>query len=326
MEYFLALINTYLGYTDATSALFVVLTTLAVFVVIIAVGLLVFGLQNPVRKRLRNISDLEMVQNLSARGIRANDSANDTYMDSLDRYLSPRNEGERQLVGQKLQHAGFHDKNALQNYYAIKTLLTVLLPLITLFVVRFDSTISTNLAMFYTLLAAAVGMFGPNVVLERLLARRQRLIRNGFPDVLDLLVVCVEAGMGLDAALQRVTDSLDVSHPELASELGLATASMRVGVSRSEALNRLVQRTGLKDIKGLVGVLDQSMRFGTSVADTLRVYSEEFRDKRMQEAEEKAAKIGTKLLFPMICNIWPSFFIVAGGPAFLILTDALSSI
>ena len=326
MEYFFALIKNYFGSPEASSIAFVVLTTLAVFTVLFAVGLLILAARSPLKKRLSNLNDSDIIGNVDVRNLTKGDSSNPAYMDSIDKYLSPQNETERHEVGQKLLHAGFHNNSALQNYYAIKTLLTLILPALTLFILRFDATIPTSSAFIYTIMASALGMFGPNIVLERILTRRQRSLRHGFPDMLDLLVVCVESGMGLDAALQRVAGSVDMNHPALAYELSLVNASMQMGVSRTDALDKMVDRTGLKDIKGLVSVIDQSMRFGTSVADRLRIYSEEFRDKRMQEAEEKAAKIGAKLLFPMLMCIWPSFFIIAAGPGYLSFMDALSSV
>ena len=149
-------------------------------------------------------------------------------------------------------------------------------------------------------------------------------LRHGFPDALDLLVVCVESGLGLGPALQRVADELGVSHPDLSFELATVTAEIRAGVQREAALKNLAERTGLSDIRGLVSLLVQSMRFGTSVADALRVYSDEFRDQRMQAAEEQAAKLSTKLIFPLILFMFPVFFIVAIGPAVLRLIDAFS--
>jgi tight adherence protein C len=162
----------------------------------------------------------------------------------------------------------------------------------------------------------------PNVALNHLVERRQKRLRDGFPDALDMLVVCVEAGLGLMAAMQRVADELRFSHPELANEFALVTAEMRAGVDRVTALKGLAARTGLEDVQGLVSLLVQTLKFGTSIAESLRVYAEEFRDKRMQRAEEQAAKIGTKLIFPLIFCLWPSFFVVAVGPAVLRFIEA----
>jgi tight adherence protein C len=218
----------------------------------------------------------------------------------------------RQLV-----RAGFRSPQALQVFYAIKSLMIFALPMAVLMGSRFLPEIETQSALTYAMFAAGVGMVAPNYVLHHLVERRIKSLRHAFPDALDLLVVCVESGLGLAAAIQRVADELDVSHPELAFELSTVNAEIRAGTPREKALRNLAERTGLPDIRGLVGLLVQTMRFGTSVADALRVYSEEFRDKRMQRAEELAAKMGTKLIFPLIFCMFPCFFIIAIGPAVL---------
>ena len=179
---------------------------------------------------------------------------------------------------------------------------------------------------FALLSAAFVGVILPNYVLDKIKENRIKKLRNGFPDALDLLVVCVEAGLGLGAAIDRVARDLEVSHTELAEELTLVNVEMRAGVERPMALKNLADRSGLADIRGLVGLLVQTMRFGTSIADALRVYSEEFRDKRMQKAEEQAAKIGTKLIFPLVTCLFPAFFIVAVGPAVLRMIDVFEAL
>lgn len=144
-----------------------------------------------------------------------------------------------------------------------------------------------------------------------------RKLRVGFPDALDLLVVCCEAGLGLMAAMQRVARELAFSHPSLASELELVCSKVRAGLTIKVALQEFTERTGLEDIKGLNSAISQSMRLGTGIAETLRVFSDEYRNKRLQAAEEQAAKLAVKMIFPMMCCIWPSFFIVAVGPAVL---------
>ena len=178
---------------------------------------------------------------------------------------------------------------------------------------------------FALIFAAFIGVILPNYVLDKIKENRLKKLRNGFPDALDLLVVCVEAGLGLGAAIDRVARDLEVSHLELAEELRLVNVEMRAGVERPVALKNLADRSGLADIRGLVGLLVQTMRFGTSIADALRVYSEEFRDKRMQKAEEQAAKIGTKLIFPLVTCLFPAFFIVAVGPAVLRMIDVFEA-
>jgi tight adherence protein C len=169
--------------------------------------------------------------------------------------------------------------------------------------------------------AALIGFVLPTFIVRSRIARRQKQMQKALPDALDLLVVCVEAGLGLTAAIQRVSDELRFSHPDLGTEFARVTAEMRAGIEREAALKALAYRTGLEDIRGLVSLLVQTLKFGTSIGDTLRVYAEEFRDKRMQRAEELAAKIGTKLIFPLVFCLFPSFFIVAIGPAVVRIID-----
>lgn len=138
-----------------------------------------------------------------------------------------------------------------------------------------------------------------------------------------MLVICVEAGLGLTAAIARVADELKYVHPHLAAEFEIVNSEMRSGVDREVALTNLNVRTGLKEIHGLVSLLVQTLRFGTGIAAGLRVYSAEFRDRRMKDAEERAAKIGTKLIFPLLFCEFPAFFVIAVGPAVLKLAEVL---
>jgi tight adherence protein C len=236
-------------------------------------------------------------------------------------FVLPQKELERHNTMRQLARAGFRSPMALQAYYFVKAALAVLLPLLIIVGATWVPNVSTGMVFLYAMIGAGVGLFGPNFVLNRLVDKRERAIRNAFPDALDLLVVCVESGLGLSAAIQRVADELEVSHPELAFELATVNAEVRAGLPRERALKNLADRTGLEDIRGLVGLLVQTMRFGTGIADALRVYSEEFRDKRMQAAEEQAAKMGTKLLFPLVLFMFPIFFIVAIGPAVIRIID-----
>jgi len=181
-------------------------------------------------------------------------------------------------------------------------------------------------AVLFALDAAALGFLLPDLVLRRLARRRQDRLRRGLPDALDLLVVCSEAGLGLNAGIQRVAREIVITHPDLADELQLVTMQTGAGIDNRAALKGLEERTGLDDIQALVTTLIQSMRFGTSIGETLRIYSAELRDKRLQAAQEKAAKVSTLMLFPLVFCILPSFMIVVLGPAILGLTKALSGL
>jgi tight adherence protein C len=161
----------------------------------------------------------------------------------------------------------------------------------------------------------ALALGGPNWWLGSQVKRRQAKLRNGFPDALDLLVICVEAGLGLTAAIERVTTEVRMLHPELAQEFAAVNAEIRSGIDRATALQGLNRRTGLPEVRGLVTLLVQTMQLGTGIADSLRIYSSEFRDQRMRNAEERAAKTGTKMIFPLVFCEFPAFFLVAVGPA-----------
>jgi tight adherence protein C len=165
------------------------------------------------------------------------------------------------------------------------------------------------------IIAGALGYLLPSMALARLAKKRQHRVRLGLPDALDLLVVSVEAGLGLDQAIQRVGDELSFAHPDLASELRMINLELRAGKARPDALRNLATRTGVDDIESLVAMLVQTDKFGTSVAQSLRVHSETVRTKRRQRAEEAAAKTGAKMVFPLVFCIFPSIFVVTIGPA-----------
>lgn len=235
----------------------------------------------------------------------------------------PRRVTEREHIRARLVHAGHDSPAALTVFHAIKILLAVLGPVAVFAGASLFPELPVVLVAYAAAVAAFVGLVTPNAVLRMQEERRKRALMNGFPDALDLLVACTEAGMGLNAAMQRVADELALSHPELAQAFNVVNAEIRAGVDRVAALRNLWERTGLDGVRGLVSTLSQSMRFGTSIADTLRIYSEDFRDRRMQAAEEQASKIGTKLIFPLTFCLFPAFFVIAIGPAVIAMVRAL---
>lgn len=287
----------------------VVMAGLAAAVLALGIIFIVMGVADPVRRRMTHFRGTEHL----AEGRQVFNI--DTLLGPVTQYVLPTAEMERSKAIAKLTYAGYRAPNALQVFYAIKTVLAIVLPLIVLVTMQFFPSIEMQMVLLYTVGASAVGLIGPSVVLDKLIARRLKKLRDGFPDALDLLVVCVESGLGLNQALQRVADELGVSHTELSLELAVVNAEIRAGVDRATALRNLADRTGLDDIKGLVSLLVQTLKFGTGIADALRIYAAEFRDKRMQRAEEQAAKIGTKMVFPLIVFMFPGFFVIAVGPA-----------
>jgi tight adherence protein C len=242
----------------------------------------------------------------------------------IERFVLPQG-ADREGTQQRLQFAGYRSPSAVSTFYGVKLALAAALLLSWLVAAHFLPTISWGRVVFFALAACFMGMLLPSIWLDRKVATRHKQLRDGFPDALDLLTVCVESGLGLTPALQRVADELDISHPELAAEFAQVTAQMRAGVDRELALRGLATRTGLDDVRGLVSLLAQTLRFGTGISEALRVYSEDFRDRRMQRAEEAAAKIGTKLIFPLVICLFPSFFVVAIGPAAIRLMEVFSA-
>ncbi len=317
MESIIGLLNTYFTDEVILQRTVVAVVAVTIFVFVAGISVIVFGVTNPVRRKLSFLG--EGTEEEESGWLKVT-----TAIGPLAVFALPKEDLERHKTQQDLYRAGFRTPQALQTFYALKAVLTILLAGAVLVGAQFTAEVTTNELMLYVASAAAIGLLLPNYVLSKKLAARMRLLRNGFPDALDLLVVCVESGLGLGPAIQRVADELNVSHPELSIELAMVNAEMRAGMQREEALRNLADRTGLPDIRGLVGLLVQSMRFGTSVADALRIYSEEFRDKRMQAAEEQAAKIGTRMIFPLVLCMFPVFFVVAVGPAALRIIDSFS--
>ncbi len=164
----------------------------------------------------------------------------------------------------------------------------------------------------------AVGYLVPSFVLGRLITRRQRRIENGLPDALDLIIVCVEAGCSLDQGILKTTEELEISHPDLASELRTITTEVRAGKPRVEAFKNFAARTRVDDVRALVAMLVQTDRFGTSIAQALRTHAATSRQKRRQRAEERAAKVGVKLVFPLVFFLFPAFYVVTLGPAVIL--------
>lgn len=310
MEAFFDLLASYSSDEVILRRILVALSAATIFILGLGLTALLMNLVNPVRRRMGLVGETPQVKGRLLVRVA-------TALGPVATYLLPRQEGERKKMTLQLFRAGFRSPQAQPAFYAIKSLMIFVLPLAVLLATRFFPGVETRSALTYAMFAAGCGLIVPNIVLKKLVARRSNNLRRAFPDALDLLVVCVEAGLGLAAAIQRVADELAVSHPELAFELSTVNAEIRAGTAREKALKNLADRTGLADIRGLVGLLVQTMRFGTSISDALRVYSEEFRDIRMQRAEEQAAKMGTKLIFPLIFCMFPVFFIVAIGPAVL---------
>ena len=220
-------------------------------------------------------------------------------------------EVNRTVIQRRLLQGGFMGPNVVRNYYAIRFILTICFPLTFLLVAPLlGASLSNPKVMLVALGFCVAGLYLPPAWLSRRIASRQRAIAEGFPDALDMMVVCVEAGLGLDAAFNRVGAELTRSHPALATQLALVSLELRAGKSRSDALRNLADRIGLDEVNSFVTLMIQSDSLGTSIAQTLTVHADEMRNKRMMRAEELAHKLPVKLTVPLVIFILPCMITV----------------
>lgn len=225
----------------------------------------------------------------------------------------PQSPKDVSVMQRRLIRAGIRSEGALKLLYGAKAICGIGFPLLVTAVIAGSSTDQGN-KVATVLAATAVGFFGPNEYIRRKASKRQREISRGLPNALDLMVVCVESGLGLDQAILQVSKELEHAHPEISEEFGMVSLELKAGKRRVEALRNLAERTGVDDLKKLVAVLIQADRFGTGVAISLRQHSDFMRVQARQVAEEKAAKLGVKLVFPIFFCILPSLFVVTVGP------------
>ena len=230
--------------------------------------------------------------------------------------MLPVSPGDASLTRRDLVAAGYRAENALQIYYGLRIVLCAVV-LVTAFLLRDRVSENPVLRVVLPVGGAILGYLMPSFLLQRRITRRQENLRLSLPDALDLLVVSVEAGMGLDQAIQNVSKELAITHQELCDELGLVTLEMRAGKRRADALRHLADRTDEPELRKLVAILIQSDRFGTGVGESLRTHSDFMRVRRRQDAEERAGKVGVKLVFPIFFFILPSMLVVAAGPGLL---------
>src|SRR5512146_2292631 len=232
------------------------------------------------------------------------------------RMNQPSNVEEVRATRRLLINAGYRSGKAPVFFLGAKLLLAiVIVGLLAMIPAKLLGFPSASKLTFYYVLAAACGYYAPAFWLRRAIEARKDSIQRAIPDALDLMVVCVEAGLGLDQAIGRVGEEVKRAHPELSDELSLLALELRTGVSRQEALRNLAHRTDLEEVRNLVALLVQTDRFGTSIGQALRVHADSMRTTRRLKAEELAAKLPVKLLIPLIFFIFPSMFMVVIGPA-----------
>ncbi len=234
----------------------------------------------------------------------------------LSRLSVPEEGWEKSVLRTRFMNAGWRNPSAPALYFAAKSGLALLFPATAGVVLALvPKTPGSSQVLFVLLFAGAFGYYLPNALLARTIQRRKREIFETIPDALDLLTVCVEAGLSLERGLVKVAAEIHIKSETLAQEFQLVLMEMRAGFSRDKALRNFAMRIGLDDIDSLVAMLIQSERFGTSIGDALRVYSDNLRTRRRMIAEEAAARIGLKLLFPLIFCIFPTLLMVLLGPA-----------
>ncbi len=293
--------------TSLTITLFVVLTA-----IITTAGYMAYARPSRFQKRLGTLEEAP------APSLAAGSAPEQNWLVGVIQTVGekvPLSPVEASLARRTLIAAGFRSDRAVTVYYGLKVI-TAIAMLAVAFVV-WSRVSSPMLKLLVWPGAVALGFFIPNLGLDILVGRRQDRIRNALPDALDLMVVCMEAGLGLDQAISSVSRELAITHPDLSQELGLVTLEMRAGKRRMEALKNFADRTGEPEVRKLVATMVQADRFGTSVADSLRTHSEFMRVKRRQAAEERAAKVGVKLTFPIFFFIMPAIILVAAGPGII---------
>jgi tight adherence protein C len=236
-------------------------------------------------------------------------------------HMLPKSDKEVSVVMQRLARAGYRNEHAVKIFYGSK----VLCPLI-LCAIAGVSGLANVGPFFVYLMALGGGFLAPDFWLGRMISKRQKRITRGLPDVLDLLVICMEAGLSLDQATARSAQELALSQPELCDEFGVVVLEQRAGRARSEAWKHMAERTGVESLKNLVSMLVQTEQFGTSVAKMLRVHSDTLRTQRVQMIEELAAKTSVKLVFPLVLFIFPALFLVTLGPAAIVMMDSFGTL
>ncbi len=245
-------------------------------------------------------------------------------IESLGHLAKPKKEGEISHLKKKFLMAGYREENMLIIFSGFKVLLAFLL-LIGFLIIRFYflKTMPSTQTMFYSVLFALFGFYLPNLWLMIQISTRKEKIQLGLPDALDLMVICVESGMGLDAAINRVGEEMRMANKELSEEFKILNLELRAGKQRRDALKSLALRTGLEDVNNLVTLLIQTEQFGTSIGQALRVHSDAMRTRRQQRAEEIAQKMPVKLIFPLVLFIFPAILVVVVGPAIITISKTL---
>lgn len=241
---------------------------------------------------------------------------------TLAKPLQGKSEKEVNQLKQKLDEAGFRGEAAMQTFMAVKMVAAIAGLLLAGATSLFTVGVTMN-GLMYAVAGGCLGFFIPGFILSFITSSRKQAIFLGLPDALDLMVVCVEAGLGLDQAMRKVADEMKASHRVIAEEFNISNFQLQMGKERKEVLQELGRRNGVEDLRALSSTIIQAEKFGSSVGRALRVQSDSMRTKRRQIAEEKAAKTAVQLLFPLVIFIFPGIFVVLVGPAAITIMEEM---
>lgn len=295
-----------------------ILAFACVFLLVASAGMLLFYRQTMV-KRISTVVAQGGPRASFAATLRSTGSSIGSMVKQFERVV-PKSQAESSVVQQRLIRAGYRKDSSLSFFYGTKLVVPVVLC-----VVVFLTGIASDSPLVMYVCAIAVGYLAPDFWLGRKIKMRQKAIRLGLPDVLDMLVICVEAGLGLDQATSRAAQELGTAHPALCDELNIVVLEQGAGRSRIDAWRHLAERVDVGTVRSLVSTLIQAEQYGTSVAKTLRTHSDTIRTQRIQQVEELAAKTTIKLIFPLVLFIFPCLFLVTLGPAAIVMADAFKN-
>lgn len=294
-------------------------------------ALVIFGVVSAGRLSSQRIETKQNIQKIAGGGVKRRESLQDrrtnawaALAERVEKAGLSLSDTKGDVLAEKLAAAGYSSPSASKVFTLVRFALVLLVPLAYLLILRISQSEISNIQMyFYGTLMALAGLYLPNLIVSAKADRRREEITNGFPDCLDLMLVCVEAGLGLEAAMDRVGREMVNSHPLIANMLLEVTLQLRAGARRDEALRRMGEKSGVTEIKSFATLLIQSDKLGTSVADTLRVYSGEMREKRRLRAEEKAHKLPVLISIPLVVNMLPTMIGVLMLPGIVRVTRTL---
>jgi tight adherence protein C len=294
---------------------FAVFTFLFLFLLIASGGLILFYREAMI-ERISAVITPRAKQGSFREAIESTGSTLGQVVGRFERII-PKSTAEVSVVQQRLIRAGYRSDSALRFFYGAKAVVPLILCM-----VAFVTGAGNYSPFFAYLVALGLGFLAPDFWLGNRISARQARIRRGLPDVLDLLVICIEAGLSLDQSVSRTAEELSLAQPAICDELDIVVLEQRAGLPRADAWRHFAERTNVDSVRNLVSVLIQSEKFGTSIAKTLRIHSDTLRTQRRQTVEEQAAKTTVKLVFPLVLFIFPSLFLVTLGPAAIVVMES----